>query len=110
MAVLSLPDVTGHGKSGFGLTITVTNIWAQLLTPGWDVRIDGSGTVKRVHRAAWFGIGYDGGGYPNDVVTFGKWLDFNVEYILRTGDFIAYGDTFFWETTDGTHMLFEVDY
>jgi hypothetical protein len=110
MATLLLTGVTGAGKSGFGTTITVQNVYAQMDTAGFYVREVGSGTVRRVHQVAWYGIGFDGGGYPNDLITWGKWMDFEREYINRAPDFIAYGDTFFYETTPGTTCDFEVDY
>ncbi len=110
MATLVLTSVTGSGKSGFGTTITVQNAYAEMDTPGFFVHSTGLGTIKRVHQVAWYGVGFDGGGYPNDLVTWGKWMDFEREYINVSPGFLAYGDTFFWETTQGTTVSFEVDY
>lgn len=105
-----LSAVTGAGKQGFGTTITVQNVYAHLVALGDDVRVDGGGTVRRIHRAAWYGIGFDGGGYPNDLITWHKWMENNSEYINAAPGFIAYGDTFFYETTPGTTVDFEVDF
>lgn len=110
MATLVLTAVTGAGKSGFGTNVTVQNSYAHLVVPGWSVRFAGIGTVRTVHQVGWYGLGWDGGGAVPDLISWGRWFQWESEYLNVTPGFLAYADTFFWELSLGTSCDFEVDY
>ena len=110
MASLVLPSASGQGSSGFGLAITVTNAFAQLVTPGFYTVTHGPAGHRRVHRACWYGIGFSGGGSGPDYITWGRFMEYEADYLDVAPGFLGYGDTFYYDCFDGAVISFEVDY
>lgn len=90
--------------------VTVTEVAARLVTPGFYTTVEGPATFARVHRAGWYGVGYDNHGPPAlDIITYGRFLSYVYEDVHLAPPTV-FGDTFFWDMIAGASIEIEVDW
>jgi hypothetical protein len=99
---------TGQGTADLGGYFVITDILAYLITPGDSVAIDGFSPFRRLHKAAWIGLGaVSVSPYP-DLVVFGKFLEYEAEDMPTHLDSHNQVNTLLWDVRPGTSIYIEV--
>lgn len=102
---LTVSGATGQGRSDFGSAVLCTDISAQLIIPGFFVRFGNPGHSRSVHQVGWFGLGFLAGSDP-DLITYGKWFQWEWEDLKIYNGTGAYADHFYWDLSPGTTCNF----
>lgn len=101
---------TGSGKQSLGVgSVLITELAAKLVVAGNQVQKSGTPGFARVFHSCWYGVGFDAGGSPPDLITHGRYQQVEYEDIKLSG-LNVFGDTLFWDISQGTSVEFEVDW
>lgn len=101
---------TGEGSYYLGAAQLLSDLVAQLVTPGGKSVLYSTTYPIKVDQVGWYGIGWGAAasvpGNP-PMVTWWKWLDFTAEDMFSLSNFAGqytYADTLFWGTLYGATM------
>lgn len=112
MGTYSNAALTGNGQIAFagGSYVTVTNVYAELITQGLETALYGFAPVQRVFQFAWMGIGFSAGGGYHESVTWHRWLDIWTRSWGPAPDDPALGDQFWWDVVPGGVLRVELNW
>jgi hypothetical protein len=99
---------TGQGTQSLGGYFPINDILVYLITPGTFTRIDGHSPFRRIHQAAWIGLGATGVSPYPDLVVFGKFLEYEAEDMPTELNASNQVNTLMWDCTPGTSIYIEV--
>lgn len=106
-------QATGIGTQTLGGLQQVTEVAAKVNALATEAGVSGSSPVRRVHKQAWYALGFtpDGGPFAGlPVITWHKFVEVECEDTLAIGNPLVQADTLYWEVFSGGECTFEVDW
>ncbi len=110
MGQLVVNPATGASSTPLGVSVGVTELFYEILTPATLGRLYGTTRPKRAFQQGWVGVGYAAGGGFIAYVGYATYIDYESADFRSQAGWFADADTLFWDLQPGCSLYIEVDW